>query len=1112
MVRFRWISSRFTVCTTLSLVILVAAIGLYLAWSPEKAGAAHLTIGCQAGPNPFPSEMGTYWTYPVKENSPYRLQANVSGGTPPYTYAWYRTGGTLNGYVSGSQLLGSGSTFAGTTTGPPGNGYGWWNFEIRVTDAGGGNPEKASCGFHVLPNPANRLDPDGNAPSVNPVLWFPKDTFPGDAVPPEVIDQAERALGRIRAGYHEILGKTFHLNPLKVVVSASSERDLCGGDCTDLQNSNAVVYNKAYPDAKNAVGCEPSHFGCIYYTREMIVMVWGAGGWAGGYGSDYAWGAIGDWPVATTVGLKTPHLEPDVSWQLDGIGLYDPNFYTLAHEMNHNISWDDPHNFSLDTPQTTIEKNLARALPWMYEDLPETINPTVSISSPASGATIGGTTNVNVSASDAAGIDAVVLTVDGYWYGADTTPPYSFAVDTTKIGHGDRNLTAIAYDNNGHMAKVQRTVNVSNQIAGSCPTTYPTGTAYACYFDGNDLNTYLGTLRDPPNLVTDNGNYGLWPSHTYTSGVAFGQVDTVSARWLSRLDIPAGNYIFHINSDDGVRLYINDVLVLNEWHTGAYYYAVPVTINGPTNVKLEWYQNTGSKSLKMRWQPTNYTFFDDFTTSTIDTTKWQVAASGETASIGAGKLRLIAPQFAPIWSYAEVASLATFPLGTVFEARVSVPGIARDRTGFGFANARIGTNCASGETEALLWRAQDTNKYVQAETGGSSLCPLVQSGYSPGWRTIRIDRVHASAANIYENDVKIDTGAGAYTFNTNIPAGALPIRLGTFSAGSLPVFTMIEVDWVKASTPTNLAAQALSVSPYLGAGDQASFFASVRNTGGKTARSSEARLRIDAGNNGTWDVVVAGNQPSYSLTSRALEAEAWPNAWTTVEGTHRFEVCADTLSQVSESNETDNCTTQTFTVLPARPNTFAIDAYSADQVALSWSEVPGAVSYERCVSNLPQTEAWICVDVGNITSEIASAPTAHGVYYFAVRAVNGAGVRGRLSMRATISVDSQTVGGVIYNSYFTAYKALDGTKMVNAFNRGVDLRYLALWVPTNTISGSVSGGSTLYPSSQPWNPADWLTIYGPIIGGIESPEADLTPSTTAYSSTLCMVVDPAYCP
>jgi C1A family cysteine protease len=103
---------------------------------------------------------------------------------------------------------------------------------------------------------------------------------------------------------------------------------------------------------------------------------------------------------------------------------------------------------------------------------PDTIPPTVSIVSPASGATVSGTTTVSVSASDNVGVTSVALYLDGALMGNDTTSPFSFAWNTLTASNGQgHSLQAVAYDAAVNSA-TSTAVNVTvNNVADTTPPT-----------------------------------------------------------------------------------------------------------------------------------------------------------------------------------------------------------------------------------------------------------------------------------------------------------------------------------------------------------------------------------------------------------------------------------------------------------------------------------------------------------------------------------------------------------------------------------------------------------------------------------------------------------------
>ena len=99
--------------------------------------------------------------------------------------------------------------------------------------------------------------------------------------------------------------------------------------------------------------------------------------------------------------------------------------------------------------------------------------PTVSLISPAGGATVsGGAVSVAANASDNVGVVGVQFKLDGNNLGAeDTTAPYSFSWDSTTAANGPHTLSAVARDLAGNQTTAAVVnVNVSNTGSGSSST------------------------------------------------------------------------------------------------------------------------------------------------------------------------------------------------------------------------------------------------------------------------------------------------------------------------------------------------------------------------------------------------------------------------------------------------------------------------------------------------------------------------------------------------------------------------------------------------------------------------------------------------------------------
>ncbi len=103
----------------------------------------------------------------------------------------------------------------------------------------------------------------------------------------------------------------------------------------------------------------------------------------------------------------------------------------------------------------------------------DTTPPTVSVTAPASGATVSGTVSVTATASDNVAVASVQFQLDGANVGTlDTTAPYAFSWNTTTATNGSHTLRAIATDSsNNSTTSAAVTVTVSNTPPDTTPPT-----------------------------------------------------------------------------------------------------------------------------------------------------------------------------------------------------------------------------------------------------------------------------------------------------------------------------------------------------------------------------------------------------------------------------------------------------------------------------------------------------------------------------------------------------------------------------------------------------------------------------------------------------------------
>ena len=226
------------------------------------------------------------------------------------------------------------------------------------------------------------------------------------------------------------------------------------------------------------------------------------------------------------------------------------------------------------------------------------------------------------------------------------------------------------------------------------------------------------------------------------------------------------------------------------------------------------------------------------------------------------------------------------------------------------------------------------NASVTIQNAGSAATP---AGFEVGFHDGSPSIASISCSNEETGVATAALGAGA--------SRTLTIPFTYPSAGTHTARAMVDSDCaISESNETDNAASAnynvsvlaqpdyvtegLATAPGgLTAGQLVTFAATVRNSGsGAAAVSSQTRLRLDINNDGSFDVTPA-NQTTNALAPGATEVENWTNAWTAQVGTHRFEICADSSSVITESNESNNCATQTFTVAPLiLPPDFSLSA------------------------------------------------------------------------------------------------------------------------------------------------------------------------------------------
>jgi hypothetical protein len=138
----------------------------------------------------------------------------------------------------------------------------------------------------------------------------------------------------------------------------------------------------------------------------------------------------------------------------------------------------------------------------------------------------------------------------------------------------------------------------SNVVSASTtPNTGPENGLAATYF--NNANLTGSTVARTDSTINFN-----WKTGSPTSGIGG---DTFSVRWLGQVQaMETGAYRFRTHSDEGVKLWVNGKLLINNWTAHAFRVdtSVAITLTAGTkyDIKMLHYDKTGAAVAKLLWR------------------------------------------------------------------------------------------------------------------------------------------------------------------------------------------------------------------------------------------------------------------------------------------------------------------------------------------------------------------------------------------------------------------------------------------------------------------------------------------------------------------------------
>jgi len=223
----------------------------------------------------------------------------------------------------------------------------------------------------------------------------------------------------------------------------------------------------------------------------------------------------------------------------------------------------------------------------------------------------GSPTGVNADGFSASWDGSFDFSAGTYTFTATADDGIRVKVDGTTVIDGWKDQSATTYTApvtltaGTHQVRIEYYENTGDAVAQVSWQLDSSGGGGTCsgQFDAQYFNNQ--TLTGTP--VVDRCESAInnnWGQGSPAAGV---NSDHFSARWTGSFSFAAGGYAFTATADDGIRVYVDGSLLIDEWvDTGATTYNATTTLTAGTHtVTVEYYENTGDAVAALSWQQTS---------------------------------------------------------------------------------------------------------------------------------------------------------------------------------------------------------------------------------------------------------------------------------------------------------------------------------------------------------------------------------------------------------------------------------------------------------------------------------------------------------------------------
>ena len=406
----------------------------------------------------------------------------------------------------------------------------------------------------------------------------------------------------------------------------------------------------------------------------------------------------------------------------------------------------------------------------------DTQPPTVSITAPAAGATVGGTVAVTATATDDVGVTAVDFYLDGAAIGSASGSQYTMSWSTSGVANGSHTLVARACDERGNVGiSPGVTITVSNSGADTqAPTVAITAPAAGGTVSGNVAVT--AAASDNVGVTRVELYVDASPAGTATaSPYSFNWASTTATNGSHALTAKAYDAAGNMGASTAVGVTVNNPLPLVN--------GVAVTLSGARNSRTLYYVDVPSGSGNLRIALSGgtgdadlYTKFGAMPTLTSYDCRPYATGNSETCS---ATTPLVGRYYVMVNGYAAFANVT-------LKATVAPPDAVPPTVGI---TAPAAGATVSGNVTLSASAGDDVGvTKVEFYVDGNLLATDTASPYSTTWSTASAaNGSHTLSAKAYDARGNVGTSAAVGVTVNNAVDGQPPTTSITAPASGATV-------------------------------------------------------------------------------------------------------------------------------------------------------------------------------------------------------------------------------------------------------------------------------------------------------------------------------------